>query len=58
VRPDHLFLGTTAENLHDHWAKVRSGMVGRKGICGLRRLKDGTVRVWEDGQLVRVIKPQ
>jgi hypothetical protein len=30
VRPDHLFLGTQAENLHDMAAKGRSGQLGER----------------------------
>ena len=31
VNPDHLFIGTCADNIHDMWAKGRASQNGKKG---------------------------
>jgi len=50
VRPDHLFLGTRADNMHDMWSKARgkapTPLVGEQHP--MARLSDHDVRVIKD----------
>ena len=52
VNPDHLFLGTQADNIHDMWAKGRQKTPFKSGQANIRcRLTDEQIRQIRDSSI-------
>lgn len=55
VRPDHLFIGTNADNMADYVRKGKSHLYGNKGVRVITCKRAKEIRIYNDGVLVRKI---